>query len=148
MLYFRHVGNVSREEDVLGRIYLLSNHHRDGNRAKSMWLIDQQEELNIFRKMLNEGWYEEFEGWSLYTVNNGNELVGNSKFDPEIRSRRNLKVAMFEDGNKNSKWHGYPADYLNEQDRPSSKVFDMWVNNGIISKSSKRRFQRGKDDIK
>lgn len=147
---FRHSGNVSKEEIVLDQIYLVSNHHRDGNQNKSMWELNQKEELDIFENMLKEGWFVDCEGWSILRKNDSNEIVGKSRSNSysKNRVRRSLKVAMFEDGSGNSKWHGYPADYLNVQDRPSSKVFDMWIAKELISKACKRRFQRGKGDIK
>ncbi|QOR65103.1 hypothetical protein IM538_14825 [Cytobacillus suaedae] len=148
MSHIRHTGNISKEVNILDEIYLISNHHRVGNRKKSMWSINQQQELDIFKIMLEKEWYKTDEGWSLLRENNINSVLGESVYDYQTGTRRNLKVAMFEDSNNNHKWHGYPADYTNEQDRPPSNIFDNWVKNGLITKGCKRRFQNGKGDIK
>lgn len=124
--------------------YILSNHHRNKqNRNKSQWIINQTEEIESFKLMIdtNKWIVDNNKGWSLHRVNNTeNRILGIST------QNENVQIAKFVDSSNNQNWHGYPIDYrISIYDRPPSSILEDWVDQKIIKKKDKARILLGKD---
>lgn len=116
--------------------YKIHPHHRQtGLPNKSTWSISYQEEINCFVFTYNSNYIEINFGFG-FLLNNTRklEVIGTSIND------KKLKFAKFVDGNNNHRWHGYPADYINnKQDKPSEELLLLWKNSGIITKPQFKR---------
>ena len=121
--------------------YTISSQHRYVRpKEKSKWTVTYEEEVNIFRNSYSEKWLEGYICWGLLL--NGDNIIlqlGINKFN------ENLFISKFIDGNKNSKWHGYPADYKrNLYDRPSVRILSLWKDSGKIEKHHISKIRCGK----
>lgn len=119
-------------------IYMISKKHRDESPQKSKWIIPINIEINLFEQAIRLGNEKNYTAWNLFKCNNAISVIGISQDGQE------LKLAKFVDGNKNDRWHGYPANYLrNNQDIPPSNVLDLWVNNKFITPATMAKIRRG-----
>ena len=119
-------------------IYTISKKHRGQNPEKSHWTITMPKEVALFREALRSGYEDTYTAWNLYVVDGAACEVGRSVEDIE------LKIAKFVDSCRNEQWHGYPANYLkNNQDIPSAKVLRQWNNAGIISTATMKKIKGG-----
>lgn len=121
-------------------IYTISKKHRGHNKDKSHWSIKMPREIALFRSALKEGYEDkaDFTAWNLNIVNGEVCIIGFTVDEKE------LKIAKFVDSNHNEQWHGYPANYIkNSQDRPSSKVLELWNNAGFISTATMKKIKGG-----
>lgn len=128
---------ISDEREV---IYTISKKHRGRNAKKSHWIIKMPKEVLLFRDALKSGYEnkEDHTAWNLLVVNGEVCAVGKSV------EKKELKIAKFVDSNKNEQWHGYPANYMkNNQDIPSSKVLKQWYDAGIISGATMKKIRGG-----
>ncbi len=136
-LDYQNTIKISDEREV---IYTISKKHRGHNKKKSYWSIKLPREIALFRSALKDGYEDKanFTAWNLNIVNEDVCLVGYTV------EKKELKIAKFVDSNHNEKWHGYPANYIkNSQDRPSSKVLELWNNAGFISTATMKKIKGG-----
>src|SRR5688572_32569235 len=111
------------------KIYLASSAHRRKQKDKSRWTISIDDEIECFILSQISNWVETAKAWGLRLNRNSLEQVG------ENPQREALKLAKFVDSSGNNVWHGYPADYVrNNQDRPGMVVLLAWRALGIIEK--------------
>lgn len=122
--------------------YIISSQHRrTGNPDKSIWIISHDEELDCFVFSYRERWFELNIDicWGIYILGNNLQVIGRNADGFES------KIAKFIDSNRNTRWHGYPADYfIKSQDRPPTEILQRWVIDGYISKPSMSRIRTGK----
>jgi len=126
--------------EIIKRKYIISSQHRKiGNPNKSIWKISFRAEVKCFIWTISENWINQTEAWGVkIDKTNTLEIVGLND------NGERLKIAKFVDGNGNDVWHGYPADYMNKtQDRPTTTILKVWVDNGYISKSKMSKIRRG-----
>jgi hypothetical protein len=132
---------VGEAEEVQVLYYKVrSVHRRRGNPNKCIWTISLEEEVNCFRCSALKKWLEDKEGWGLkINAQGGLEQVGESD------KKEKLKIAKFVDSSSTTEWHGYPADYCSRNnDRPSLKVLEDWMNNKIINKTKMSKIKQYK----
>ena len=128
---------ITDEREV---IYTISKKHRGRNAEKSHWIIKMPKEVALFRDALKLGYEdkENYTAWNLLVVDSEVCVVGEST--EEI----NLKIAKFVDSNKNEQWHGYPANYMkNNQDIPPANVLRQWYDANIISGATMKKIKGG-----
>lgn len=119
-------------------IYTVSKKHRGENPQKSIWIIPMPTEIDLFVDAIKSGYEKNYTAWNLLKSNNVISVIGMSSDGQE------LKLAKFVDGNKNDQWHGYPANYLrNNQDIPPSNILESWVNNKSITPATMSKIRRG-----
>ena len=121
--------------------YIISYAHRKINSypEKSKWKISPDKEVYCFVNSQKFNWVEDNISWGLLQESNYLIELGVNRF------KETLKFAKFIDSNKKNIWHGYPADYMrNQQDRPRISILLDWRNRGIIQKYHVTRIRRGK----
>ena len=119
--------------------YIISSQHRRaGNVNKCLWTVSFENEVECFTDSLNNEWIEGKHAWGVRFINAVLEPLG------EANGGRILKIAKFVDGNRINVWHGYPADPMTRgQDRPTTAILKIWVNNGYITKSKMSKIRLG-----
>ena len=114
-------------------------HRRSSNKHKSKWTIGLLEERDCFQLSCENEWMNSTCGWSLYIINGKIKCLGTN--DKNIK----LKIAKFVDKNGTGLWHGYPADYVtNNQDKPEIAILKKWVMQKYIDKVGMSRILSGK----
>lgn len=127
--------------------YIHKIDHRNHSSEKSQWKITENEERVCFKRAYTAKWNAlgyNYNYWGLHFNEMGRvDYLGISKFSgPE---RYDIFIAKFVDGNKNSKWHGYPANHVqNNQDIPPSEVLLKWYEAGHIRKAAISKVLGGK----
>jgi len=118
--------------------YVINQHHRNGNRAKSQWRITIPEEQASFENARGCGWLETDAGWGLHLVNGNAEVLGVAQ-----DHATSVFLAKYV-GSEGGPWHGYPADYRNNvQDIPTPNVLGAWCSKGHFSPAKIRKISRG-----
>lgn len=131
--------------------------HRDGTGKKSQWVnaITQDVEFELFKKTLENEWVrvEKFKykkkeykrllspngrGWGLNIINNKLTELGTLK-----DRKTKVCVCIFEEGNPKL-WHGYPADFKKQQDRPLDHILDKWRDAKYINKAMMLKIKGGR----
>lgn len=119
--------------------YLIYPPHRNGHHNKSQWRLNEDDELACFRKAYENECCVGHVGWGLHMVSGVAETLGVSIHKEE------LKIAKFVDSNKNSLWHGYPADYRRKrQDVPSDSVLQKWIQLNLIDRRQAVKLKGGR----
>lgn len=129
---------IQRTTELVSTQYQINSQHRDHNPNKSQWIISCEEELSVFAGSVNEsividGQYM----WGIYIPGMIPEALGVTRFGDES------KLAIFDNGKHNGFWHGYPADYIRNQEIPSGEVFDLWRKNGFLKKADVNKIIKG-----
>ena len=133
---------VDRDYDLNPTIdctYMISSHHRrtSGNNNKSVWTISNNEEVNLFIFSKTSNWVEDNICYGLKLNGKTILVVGKTP------NSQDLKIAKFVDGNRNNRWHGYPADPKNKkQDIPCMEILTIWRNLNYIGKSDVRKLKQ------
>ena len=120
-------------------IYTISKKHRGRNKKKSYWSIPMPKEVSLFRDALRLGFEDKdnYTAWNLYIKDGEVCMVGYSV------DRKELKIGKFVDSNKNEKWHGYPSNYMkNNQDIPPASVLLSWLKAGYITTATMKKNKR------
>ncbi len=128
---------ISNERNVL---YTISRKHRSRNPDKSRWSIPMPIEVTLFRDALKLGYEDKemFTAWNLYVKDGVICVVGYSV------DNKKLKIGKFVDSNKNEQWHGYPADYMkNNQDIPPASILMTWQKAGYITTATMKKIKGG-----
>ncbi len=134
------MAQVKAHEIAAQVFYLINPQHRTRNRQKSIWKINQQEEVASFTLSFNKHWHQKSLGWGLHMVNGKAQFLGVAAPD----HCRPLMLAKFVDGNKNNHWHGYPADHeRHAQDRPPVAILDTWLRTRTLTGRQIRNIQAG-----
>jgi len=121
-------------------IYTISKKHRGRNPDKSHWIIKMPKEVALFRDALRLGYEDKanFTAWNFLIVDGEICVIGKSVDDLE------LKMAKFVDSNKNEQWHGYPANYMkNNQDIPPASLLLSWQKAGFITTATMKKIKGG-----
>ena len=121
-------------------IYTISKKHRGRNPDKSHWIIKMPKEVALFRDALRLGYEDKanFTAWNFLIVDGEICAIGKSVDDLE------LKMAKFVDSNKNEQWHGYPANYMkNNQDIPPASLLLSWQKAGFITTATMKKIKGG-----
>ena len=125
-----------------GVYYIHKMDHRDNTYEKSQWTINPGSERDCFRLAHDSQWCITPHGWGLYFVNGKASNLG--KTSAQVTERRDIFIAKFVDGNRNSKWHGYPADHVkNRQDIPPVFVLRNWADSQFINWKTVRKITGG-----
>ena len=118
--------------------YQINPQHRDGNLKKSQWSISCEDEVAVFAQTCSDGLVEENQYmWGLYMPGNKPEVLGYTK------NKYDSKIAIFDNGKHNGFWHGYPADYIKNNDVPPSDFLDYWRDKQLINKSDINKIIKG-----
>lgn len=118
--------------------YIVHPDHRNGNPAKSQWIISEQAECNAFTVSEQRDWLSEFQGWGLHIPRRRPTPLGTC-----VGRSRDSYIAKFVRSERDGDWHGYPADYSrNHQDRPSEAVLSDWERSNIVSPAKIRKIGR------
>lgn len=126
--------------------YAVVSYHRDKTRLneKSKWIIDEASEIDCFvTSISNPDWVNENTCWGVKTIKEADQV----KIDKLGTGTKgdNLFFAKFIDGSKDNKWHGYPADYMNNnQDRPSTNFLRSLFGNKFLTKPQVSKIKKGK----
>lgn len=133
--------------DVLEIFYIHKIDHRNKSPQKSQWTISLEEERTCFSEGMNlmfANCQPEALCWGLHLKDGKVEYLG----EAAAYSRNpylDLFIAKFVDGNRNNKWHGYPANPAsNQQDIPPRDILKLWMSKGYLKASMIRRIARGK----
>ena len=122
--------------------YIHKIDHRNGSSNKSQWIISEVAERKCFCKAVTIWRCEDFTCWGLHLENNQTSYLGVTK--SSAPKPRKLFVAKFIDSNKNSKWHGYPADHIaNQQDIPPEVVLSKWYDDNHLRLVTIRKLSKG-----
>lgn len=124
--------------------------HRSGVKPKSIWDsgITEEMEFDIFKVAMENKWYRTKEvtyqkkkyhvflspngrGWGFLQENGKFKVLG--KLNTNDGRNDPVRFCVFEEGNPNV-WHGYPADFKRNQDRPTKNVLKIWRDNNYIEK--------------
>lgn len=125
-----------------GVVYIHKVDHRNGNPHKSQWTIIEADERTCFHRSRRAWGNPAYCCWGLHLVNEQAEYLGMSK--RAASEQRRLFIAKFVDGNRNGKWHGYPADHVaNQQDIPPEIVLGSWLRQGHLPTAVIRKVLRG-----
>ena len=142
------VGNLIEQQYQIGNgvYYVHKMDHRDQSYEKSQWTITEVEERTCFTFAHQSNWSEPGKNYNccgLYIdVKSQVTYLGVSK--PNGPEKIEIFIAKFVDGNKNSIWHGYPANHVkNNQDIPPKEVLMKWANAGYIRMSQVRKLIGG-----
>lgn len=136
-LDYQNTIKITEEREV---IYTISSKHRGHNKNKSNWSIKMPIEVSLFKSALKKGYEDKtkYTAWNLYIVNEEISEVGYTV------DKERVKIAKFVDSNHNEIWHGYPANYIkNNQDIPSVSVLNLWYNEKIITLATMRKIRGG-----
>lgn len=118
--------------------YIIKIDHRNNSPRKSQWCISQVEENKCFQIMFESNWYQDFGGWGLYIDNGVINYLGVG-----VSNSIQLFIAKFIDSNKNGIWHGYPANYIaNQQDTPSLEILLDWTEKKYINMAKLRKINK------
>src|SRR5687767_3436475 len=99
------------------KIYLVSSAHRRKQKNKSRWTISIDDEVECFILSQVSNWVETAKAWGLRPNRNSLDELGVNPLE------ESLKLAKFVNSSSDDVWHGYPADYVrNNQDRPGMIV--------------------------
>ncbi len=133
-------------EIFVGIYYLHKADHRNGSPKKSQWIITKDEERSSFKRAFNSKWIvlshsESY--WGLHFDEHDQVAnLGISKSSGPDRFA--IFIAKFVDGNKNDKWHGYPANHvMNNQDIPPEEILLKWARAEYIRKQLIRKLLGG-----
>jgi len=126
-----------------GVYYIHKMDHRDGTHDKSQWIIDLESERNCFRLTYDSHWcIPPHLGWGLHFDKGQVAYLGRT--NARVQERRDIFIAKFVDGDRNSKWHGYPADHVkNRQDIPPESVLRNWADSQFIRRALVRKIASG-----
>lgn len=120
--------------------YFIYSHHRKNKKNKSIWTITREEEVDCFVLAQTNNWKQDFVSWGIIHDGTAIKELGTNPQN-EI-----LKLAKFVDSNNNDIWHGYPADYIrNDQDRPNMSVLQAWRTKKYIEKHHVTKIRQGKE---
>ncbi|MCG6135866.1 MAG: hypothetical protein MET45_14620 [Nostoc sp. LLA-1] len=135
----------NQEFEILPEIlYIHKIDHRNNSPEKSQWTITEDDERNCFQFSLSSDWNKQpHSSWSLYLKNNTAQYIGNSAKKEPIFCQ--LFIAKFVDSNKNSKWHGYPANPSGQkpQDIPPEYVLNDWLQKEYLRRPLIRKIAKG-----
>lgn len=111
--------------------YIHKVDHRNSSPKKSQWTISEESERECFSHSLISSWSDkeqaEYEYWGLHFDNEQVAYLGITRSSGGAQQEP-LFIAKFLDSSQNNKWHGYPADYVkNNQDKPPSLVLKAWA---------------------
>ena len=134
---------VSVYEICTGVYYFHKKDHRDGTNEKSQWIISPPQERACFLRAYEAHWCNQNGiGWGLHFENGQVAYLGKSR--SRESEPRDIFIAKFVDGNKNDKWHGYPADHVkNSQDIPPVKILKVWADAHYIRPALVRKLASG-----
>lgn len=120
-------------------VYVINEHHRNGNRAKSQWRISTDEEIMSFSESERQGWLVADKGWGLHVVSGQVSWLGVAQ-----DHTTQVFIAKFVGGDANTPWHGYPADYRkNNHDIPDAVVLRKWLEANAMPAAKIRKIARG-----
>ena len=120
--------------------YACHPHHRDRTPNKCKWTIPQPDEYNSFVNAYENDWIIDNRGWGLHPPSALPDYLGTS-----VDKLRRLFVACYVDGNSNDKWHGYPADHVNNNsDRLPESIKKMWLRDRVLSPAKIHKLAVGK----
>lgn len=134
---------MNQEYVVFPDVYYIHKiDHRNGNPDKSQWIIPEATERSCFESAFTTWRSSDFHRWGLHLEDGQAKYLGITKRSaPE---RRDLFVAKFIDSNRNSKWHGYPADHiLNHEDIPPEDTLALWLTAHYLRPAIIRKLSKG-----
>jgi hypothetical protein len=118
--------------------------HRNQSNEKSQWIISMYEEKCCFDYSMNAQWIMPIHiCWGLHFECGKVTYIGaTASNEPQPRD---LFIAKFIDSNKNSEWHGYPADPSGrkQQDIPPESILKMWLEKQHLRPQTVRKITRG-----
>lgn len=137
----------NQEFEILPKIfYIHKMDHRNDSPEKSQWIITEDDERNCFKISVTFDWNTPpHSSWGLYLENNTVQYLGHSaKKEPKSCK---LFIAKFVDSNKDSKWHGYPANPSGhkQQDIPPVNVLNDWLKKAYLRPALIRKITQGKE---
>lgn len=119
--------------------YQIHPQHRNRSPQKAQWTVSYEDELVVFAwAICEEGVTGEQYIWGLLIEDGESCIIGKTKYGDAT------KIAIFDNGDHNDFWHGYPADYIRSQEYPSDDILGRWRDKGYITKADIRRIIRGK----
>lgn len=122
-----------------GVYYCCHPDHRNNNPEKAQWTIPETDEIASFKDGYGRAWTHDGRAWGLHYVKGSPEYLGLA-----IDRRRHLFIARFEDGNRNERWHGYPADHQQKvNDRLPEKLKELWIKTNVLTPAKVRKLAKG-----
>lgn len=127
----------------LGYSYtFVSYHHIKSNPNKSLWVLNQADELQMFLDtiIVNNIVFTETSsfGFNIICNNSQLEIVGHTY------TGLPLFIGKFIKKNTCTDWHGYPGNHVaNSQDIPPDAILENWISQGVSLRDIKR-IKKGK----
>lgn len=129
---------VMAPNQMFNTAYQIHPQHRNGNPNKAQWTVSYENEISIFAGAAVENIIvDEQYMWGIFVPQYEPEVLGVTKNGDQSR------IAIFDNGKHNGFWHGYPADYIREQEVPPDVVLDTWRTKAIISKPDINKIIKG-----
>lgn len=120
-------------------VYKINPLHRNGSTNKSQWTISENSEIQCFELARVSEWLLPRKGWGLYIVESKPEWLGVAQ-DHVTQ----VFIAKFVHDENSSEWHGYPADYRNnQQDIPEEKILKKWLLEERLLPAKIRKIAKG-----
>lgn len=120
-------------------MYIINQHHRNGNSNKSQWTINKADEEICFTLANSSGWILSDKGWGLHFVSQKPTWLGVAQ-----NGGIQLFIAKFVGDSARNEWHGYPANYRNNHhDIPESEILKQWLSNSVLNTAKVRKITKG-----
>lgn len=115
--------------------YTVSSKHRANKPTddRTQWKVPEWKEIELFTLGHRKKWLCSDHIWSLV---NGDTEIGDSGICSAY-------YAKFKCDN-NGVWHGYPVSSIKPNDKPPTKILDMWRKEELITKKQQYQIVKGK----
>ncbi len=121
--------------------YAVHPHHRNNNPQKAQWNITVAQEIGVFGSSFDSGWLisevgqgKQQVGWGLFIHQNRVKCVG--KLIDRSKMATYAKFLGI-----NDEWHGFPADYNRNFDKPTLAIHSSWLQH--MGEAKVRKIIRG-----
>lgn len=128
--------------------YFYSKHRSKVNKVASVWLIDLKEEFSLCEDAIKKRYLQDdFKSdnkrfaYNLKRTSNKLAILGESNSNAK---HYGLIIAKFNNDIEKRIWHGYPADYIaNQQDKPNDSILKEMIKKKLITPREMNKIKRG-----
>lgn len=138
---------INDREQINGtETYFFSPKHRSkGNANASIWAIGCREEYDLADRSINKKYIEVPDNgtikevaYNVLKINGQIKVVGHNSSGSDLVISKHIKP-------QGNQWHGYPADYIrNQQDKPKNATLQKLQNDDLITRREAVSIARGK----
>lgn len=131
--------NVDDQGEAVTLTYQFHPHHRNNNPNKSQWIVPIDSEFESFRLTIDQSWTEGHSAWGLCIQSAAVQFLG-----IDCDRQTELFIAKFVCDASRPEWHGYPANHVRNEDRPSLTVLNKWLQSGTLPTAKVSKITQGK----